>query len=70
MLFTKIINYVGLLLTIVAGIVIPITGLTAGSFCAICFGLFIIFSGFDSFNEIQKRIEKEEEKDKKEQLND
>ena len=64
----KLINYIGLIITLVAGICVPITGLTAGSFIAICVGLFIILAGFDSFMNIQTRIKKEEEKDKKQQL--
>ena len=63
--FIKIVNWIGLVITVILGIIIPIDGIAAGSFVSICTGLLIIMFGFDDFIDIKKRIKKEEQKDKK-----
>ena len=62
MRFKKIINYITLVAALLWGIVIPIIGITAHSFMAVCTGIFIIIAGFDDFIETQKRIKEKKTK--------
>ncbi|MBP5725259.1 MAG: hypothetical protein J6X18_17000 [Bacteroidales bacterium] len=66
--FRKITNWIILISGIIIGILVPISGLTAGSFVAVGVGLIIIAGVVYGFIYEQEKIKKEEQKNKQKQI--
>lgn len=66
--FRKITNWIILISGIIIGILVPISGLTGGSFVAVVVGLLIIIGEVYSFLYEQEKIKKEEQKNKQKQI--